>query len=167
MHYYERIGLVIQTEKREAAQPAQSVSQTPIPQYPPLFEVIWKICDSGVSGKKDANGCVSNKAYPLRLWGPVGEAKLAKGTYPDFRNQPTVDRKVAISSKGCYPEYKQPSVEQLYSADTKVFIKTGSSPKLELITKQLDNKLVHTLLTGIKTAPGIATFSSGDCKPIK
>ncbi len=91
----------------------QAQAQT-VPDYPPMYDVDVRVCGNIIAPLKDGKRCVNQQ---LRLWGPVGEAKLARAgiSLPSVKS---VEHKLAITSKGCYPVYSQPDQQQFYWADS-------------------------------------------------
>jgi hypothetical protein len=141
----------------EATQ-AQSPS---IPEYPPLYNVDVEVCGNIMALLEDGKRCISTQ---LQLWGPIGEAKLIQ-TGVALPSVSAVQHKVAVSSKGCYPAYSQPSQEQFYWADTIIQVNQGGETTVELKPTQLSNQQVHELVTGKLSNLNVPTFSGVSCEP--
>ncbi|MGM3309738.1 hypothetical protein ACSQ6I_27770 [Anabaena sp. WFMT] len=139
-------------------------AQTPsVPNYPPMYDVEVKVCGNIIAPVKDGKRCIKHN---LRLWGPVEEAKLVQTGIP-LAAMSAVDHKLAISSKGCYPEYSQPSQQQFYWADLLIYVnKTGKKPTIEVNTTQLSNQQIDRLMTNQFSSPTIATFGGVGCEPL-
>ncbi|MBS3030660.1 MAG: hypothetical protein HCA25_00025 (plasmid) [Dolichospermum sp. DET50] len=134
-----------------------------IPNYPPMYDVEVKICDNIIAPVKDGKRCIKHK---LRLWGLVEEAKLVRTGIP-LPSMSAVAHKLAISSKGCYPEYSQPSQPQFYWADLLIYVnKRGAKPTIEVNKIQLSNQQIYELMTSQFSTPRIATFGGVGCKPL-
>jgi hypothetical protein len=82
-----------------------------------------------------------------------------------MRDASAEQHKVAISSKGCYPAYSQPSQEQFYSADTIIQVNQGGETTVEVKPTQLSNQQVHDLVTGKLSNSSVPTFSGVSCEP--
>lgn len=132
-----------------------------IPEYSPLYNVDIKVCGNIIAPVEDGKRCITTQ---LQLWGPVGEAKLVQ-TGVSLPSVSAVQHKVAISSKGCYPAYSQPSQEQFYWADTIIQVNRGGETTVEVKPTQLSNQQVHELVTGKFSNPSIPTFSGVSCEP--
>lgn len=140
---------------------ATQAQNAPIPEYPPLYNVDVKVCGNIIAPLEDGKRCNSTQ---LQLWGPVGEAKLVQ-TGVALPSVSAVQHKVAISSKGCYPAYSQPSQEQFYWADTIIQVNRGGETTVEVKPTQLSNQQVHELVTGKLSNPSVPTFSGVSCEP--
>lgn len=134
-----------------------------IPEYPPMYNVEVKVCGNILAPVKDGKRCINQK---LRLWGPVEGIKLVQTGIP-LPALSAVRHKVAISSKGCYPEYSQPSEQRFYWADTMIPVnKTGKKPTIEVNKTQLSNQEIFSLINSRFSTPTIATFGGVGCKPL-
>ncbi|WP_353933336.1 hypothetical protein WJM97_22865 (plasmid) [Okeanomitos corallinicola TIOX110] len=134
-----------------------------IPEYPPMYNVKVNICGNIIAPIKDGKRCIKHN---LRLWGPVEEAKLVQTGIP-LAAMSAVDHKLAIRSRGCYPEYSQPSDQQFYWADLLIYVnKTGKKPTIEVNTTQLSNQEIFSLINSRFSTPTIATFGGVGCKPL-
>lgn len=134
-------------------------------QIPPLYEVKWKVCGSGLMGNKDTDGCASNAHSKLLLWGPVGQADLLppRGKF----SSPLTDfetRELVIYSKGCFPEYSEPQSQQLFSVDASFPVRKGSKPTVTITPIPLNSQQVHSLLTS-KAYSTIQLPGYQACKP--
>ncbi|MCW5318525.1 hypothetical protein GTQ43_33890 [Nostoc sp. KVJ3] len=58
------------------------------------------------------------------MWGPVGEAKLVRAGI-SLPSVSSVEHKLAIASKGCYPIYSQPDQQQFYWANSIIQVNRG------------------------------------------
>ncbi|WP_413176270.1 hypothetical protein [Anabaena azotica] len=139
-------------------------AQTPsVPNYPPMYDVAVKVCGNILAPVKDGKRCINQK---LRLWGPVEGVKLVQTGIP-LRALSAVRHKIAISSKGCYPEYSQPSEQRFYWADTMIPVnKIGKKPTIEVNKTQLSNQEIFSLMNSRFSTPTIATFGGVGCKPL-
>ncbi|MDX2244976.1 MAG: hypothetical protein NW224_30235 [Leptolyngbyaceae cyanobacterium bins.302] len=146
------------TEGGNEATQAQNPS---ISEYPPLHNVDVKVCGNIIAPLEDGKRCVSTQ---LRLWGPVGEAKLVQ-TGVVLPSVSAVQHKVAITSKGCYPAYSQPSQEQYYWADTIIQVNRGGKTAIEVKPTQLSNQQVHELVTGKLSNSSVPAFGGFGCEP--
>lgn len=145
----------------EAGNETTQAQSSSIPEYPPLYNVDIKICGNIVAPFEDGKRCITTQ---LQLWGPVGEAKLVQ-TGVSLPSVSAVQHKVAISSKGCYPAYSQPSQEQFYWANTIIQVNRGGETTVEVKPTQLSNQQVHELVTGKLSNPSVPTFSGVSCEP--
>lgn len=139
----------------------QEVAQV-IPQYPSLYKVDIQVCGDilapvGENGKRCAN-------KKLHLWGPVGEARLLQ-TDVDMPLLTNLGHGVAITSKGCYPAYKQPSADQFYWVDMTVRVNKGGKALVESQTTLLSNKQVHEIVINKISDVTIQTFGRASCQP--
>jgi hypothetical protein len=132
-----------------------------IPEYPPLYNVDVEVCGNIIAPLKDGKRCITTQ---LQLWGPVGEAKLVRAGVA-LPSVSAVQHKVAISSKGCYPAYSQPSQEQFYWADTIIQVNRGGKTTIEVKPTQLSNQQVHDLVTGKLSNSSVPTFGGAGCEP--
>lgn len=133
-----------------------------VPEYPPLYSVDVEVCGNIIAPLKDGKRCITTQ---LQLWGPVGEAKLVQ-TGVSLPSVSAVQHKVAISAKGCYPAYSQPSQKQFYWADTIIQVNQGGETTVEVKPTQLSNQQVHELVTGKLSNPNVPTFSGVSCEPV-
>ncbi|AFZ61031.1 hypothetical protein H6G54_29555 [Anabaena cylindrica FACHB-243] len=139
-------------------------AQTPsVPNYPPMYDVEVKVCGNILAPLKDGKRCIKEK---LRLWGPVEEAKLVQ-TGISLPALSAVRHKIAISSKGCYPVYSQPSQQRFYWVDTMIPVnKIGKKPIIEVNKTQLSNQQIERLMTNQFSSSRIATFGGVGCQPV-
>lgn len=93
----------------------------------PLYEVNWKFCADTPNAivNADNNGCVQNN-QPLYVWGSDRaphqiHAVLVRSSVTT-RLTPQTRYKVALFSKGCFPQYTNPTEAGYYSADRSFFI---------------------------------------------
>ncbi|MBD2695017.1 hypothetical protein [Anabaena catenula] len=139
-------------------------AQTPsVPNHPPMYDVAVNVCGNIIAPVKEGKRCIKHN---LRLWGPVEEAKLVQTGIP-LGSMSAVDHKLAISSKGCYPEYSLPSQQQFYWADLLIYVnKAGKKPTIELNKTQLSNQEIFSLMNSRFSSPTITTFGGVGCKPL-
>jgi hypothetical protein len=132
-----------------------------VPDYPPMYDVDVKVCGNIIAPLKDGKRCVNQQ---LRLWGPVGETKLARAgiSLPSVKS---VEHKLAIASKGCYPVYSQPDQQQFYWADSIIQVnRGGTAPTVEVKPAQLSNQQIYELMTSKLSSRTITTFGGVGCE---
>ncbi|NJR73678.1 MAG: hypothetical protein HC773_08315 [Scytonema sp. CRU_2_7] len=66
-----------------------------VPDYPPMYDVDVKVCGNIIAPLKEEKRCVNKQ---LRLWGPVGEAKLVRAGI-SLPSVSSVEHKLAIARK--------------------------------------------------------------------
>jgi hypothetical protein len=139
-------------------------AQTPsVPNYPPMYDIEVKVCGNIIAPVKDGKRCIKDN---LRLWGPVEAAKLVR-TGIALPSMSAVDHKLAISSKGCYPVYSQPSEPRFYWADMLIYVNKGrTKPTIEINKTQLSNQQIYDLMTSQFSSRRIATFGGVGCEPL-
>ncbi|MBD2341475.1 hypothetical protein H6G64_31485 [Calothrix sp. FACHB-156] len=132
-----------------------------VPDYPPMYDVDVKVCGNIIAPLKEGKRCVNQE---LRLWGPVGEAKLVRAGI-SLPSVSSVENKLAIASKGCYPVYSQPSQQQFYWADSIIQVnKGGTAPTVEVKPTQLSKQQIHDLMTSKLSSRTITTFGGVGCE---
>ncbi|MEH2187390.1 MAG: hypothetical protein V7K64_14635 [Nostoc sp.] len=139
----------------------QAQAQT-VPDYPPMYDVNVKVCGNIIAPLKDGKRCVNQQ---LRLWGPVGEAKLVRAGI-SLPSVSSVEHKLAIASKGCYPIYSQPDQQQFYWANSIIQVnRGGTAPTVEVKPTQLSNQQIYELMTSKLSSRTITTFGGVGCEP--
>jgi hypothetical protein len=149
------------TSDNKSDQNTTAVQAQEKPEYPPLYHVEVQVCGDIVAPIKNGERCLTNQ---LRLWGPVDEAKLIR-TGISLPSLQSVEHKIAISSKGCYPVYAQPSQEQFYWVDSIIQVNKGTTPTVQVQRTQLSSEQVAELLSNKLTKPTIQTFGGVGCQP--
>jgi hypothetical protein len=133
-----------------------------VPDYPPMYDVDVKVCGNIIAPLKDGKRCVNQQ---LRLWGPVGEAKLVPAGI-SLPSVSSVEHKLAIASKGCYPVYSQPDQQQFYWANSIIQVnRGGTAPTVEVKPTQLSNQQINELMTSKLSSRTITTFGGVGCEP--
>lgn len=133
-----------------------------VPDYPPMYDVDVKVCGNIIAPLKDGKRCVNQQ---LRLWGPVGEAKLVRAGI-SLPSVSSVEHKLAIASKGCYPVYSQPDQQQFYWANSIIQVNKGeTAPTVEVKPTQLSNQQIDELMTSKLSSRTITTFGGVGCEP--
>ncbi|NJK53590.1 MAG: hypothetical protein HC936_13710 [Leptolyngbyaceae cyanobacterium SU_3_3] len=92
-----------------------------IPEYPPLHNVDVEVCGNIIAPLKDGKRCITTQ---LRLWGPVGEAKLVQ-TGVSLPSVSAVQHKVAIARKVATRHTPNLHKNNFYWADTIIQINRG------------------------------------------
>ncbi|OYD89690.1 hypothetical protein CDG76_34480 [Nostoc sp. 'Peltigera membranacea cyanobiont' 210A] len=132
-----------------------------VPDYPPMYDVDVKVCGNIIAPLKDGKRCVNQQ---LRLWGPVGEAKLVRAGI-SLPSVSSVEHKLAIASKGCYPVYSQPDQQQFYWANSIIQVNKGeTAPTVEVKPTQLSNQQIDELMTSKLSSRTITTFGGAGCE---
>ncbi|MFN6478239.1 hypothetical protein [Nostoc sp. DedQUE07] len=132
-----------------------------VPDYPPMYDVDVKVCGNIIAPLKDGKRCVNQQ---LRLWGPVGEAKLVRAGI-SLPSVSSVEHKLAIASKGCYPVYSQPDQQQFYWANSIIQVNRGeTAPTVEVKPTQLSNQQIDELMTSKLSSRTITTFGGVGCE---
>jgi hypothetical protein len=132
-----------------------------VPDYPPMYDVDVKVCGNIIAPLKDGKRCVNQQ---LRLWGPVGEAKLVRAGI-SLPSVSSVEHKLAIASKGCYPVYSQPDQQQFYWANSIIQVnRGGTAPTVEVKPTQLSNQQINELMTSKLSSRTITTFGGVGCE---
>lgn len=149
------------TSDNKSDQKITAVQAQEKPKYPPLYHVEVQVCGEIVAPVKNGERCLTNQ---LRLWGPVGEAKLIR-TGISLPSLQSVEHKIAISSKGCYPVYAQPSQEQFYWVDSIIQVNKGTKPSVQVQTTQLSPQQIAGVLSDKLPKPTIQTFGGVGCQP--
>lgn len=139
---------------------AQAQAQT-VPDYPPMYDVDVKVCGNIIAPLKDGKRCVHQQ---LRLWGLVGEVKLVRAGI-SLPSVSSVEHKLAIASKGCYPVYSQPDQQQFYWANSIIQVNRGNTaPTVEVKPTQLSNQQIYELMTSKLSSRTITTFGGVGCE---
>lgn len=132
-----------------------------VPDYPPMYDVDVKVCGNIIAPLKDGKRCVNQQ---LRLWGSVGEAKLVRAGI-SLPSVSSVEHKLAIASKGCYPIYSQPDRQQFYWANSIIQVNRGeTAPTVEVKPTQLSNQQINELMTSKLSSRTITTFGGVGCE---
>ncbi|MEH2359748.1 hypothetical protein [Nostoc sp.] len=132
-----------------------------VPDYPPMYDVDVKVCGNIIAPLKDGKRCVNQQ---LRLWGPVGEAKLVRAGI-SLPSVSSVEHKLVIASKGCYPVYSQPDQQQFYWTNSIIQVNRGdTAPTVEVKLTQLSNQQIYELMTSKLSSRTITTFGGVGCE---
>lgn len=134
-----------------------------VPNYLAMYDVEIKVCGNIIAPVKDGKRCIKHNQC---LWDSVTEAKLVQKGIP-LPSMSAVDHKLAISSKGCYPAYSQPSQQQFYWADLLIYVNKGKTkPTIETNKTQLSNQQIFNLTNSQFSSPRIATFGGVGCQSV-
>lgn len=89
-----------------------------------------------------------------------------KTGYSSLQKPDIEDAFVAITSRGCFPQFQRPQEEQLYSTERMVFVEKGTEPKIEIIKTHLTERQVNDILLKKRSLLSIAA-SEQSCMSIK